>query len=41
MTPSLILDVDEDVIQIYDDEDIKLFYQDLVDLTLEACLGIG
>ena len=38
--PSLILSVDEDVIQIHDDKDIKLLCQDLVDVTLEACWGI-
>ena len=41
VTPSLILSVDEDVIQIHDDEDIELFCQDLVDVALEAgrCVG--
>ena len=40
VTPSLILIVDEDVIQIHDDKDIAFLRQDLVDVTLEACWGI-
>ena len=40
ITPSLILSVDEDVIQIHNDEDIELLRQNLVDVTLEACWGI-
>ena len=36
VTLTLILSVDEDVIQIHDDENIELFYQDLVDIALEA-----
>ena len=36
VTLTLILSVDEDVIQIHDDKDIELFYQDLVDIALEV-----
>ena len=36
MIPGVILSVDKDVIQIYDNEDIKFFYQDLIDVTLAA-----
>ena len=36
----LILNVDENIIQIYDDEDIELLYQELVNVTLKACWGI-
>ena len=42
VTLTLILSVDEDVIQIHDDnKDIKLFCQDLVDIALEAGRSIG
>ena len=41
MTLTLILSVDEDVIQIHNDEDIELFCQDLVDIALEAGRSIG
>ena len=34
MSMAWIFSVDKDVIKIYDDENIELFYQDLVDLTL-------
>ena len=37
VTLAWILGIDEDVIQIHDDKDIELFYQDLVDIILEAC----
>ena len=36
MTPSLIFSVDENIIQTYNNKDIKLFYQDLIDISLEA-----
>ena len=36
LTLTLILGVDENVIQIYNDKDIELFWQDLVDIVLEA-----
>ena len=41
VTLILILSVDEDVIQIHNDKDIKLFYQNLVDIALEAGRSIG
>ena len=41
MTVTLILSIDEDVIQIHNDKDIKLFSQDLVDIALEAGWSIG
>ena len=31
-----IFDVDQDVVQIYNNKDIKLFGQDLIDVTLEG-----
>ena len=34
---SVIISVDQDVIQIYDDKDVKVLSKDLVDLSLEAC----
>ena len=40
MTLAWILGIDEDVIQINNDKDIKLFGQDLIDITLEACWSI-
>ena len=36
LTLALVLGIDEDVIQVHDNEDIKLFCQDLIDITLEA-----
>ena len=41
MTLTLILNIDEDVIQIYDNEDIKVFCQDLVDIALKASWSVG
>ena len=41
VTLTLILSVDEDIIQIHNDEDIELFCQDLVDIALEAGRSIG
>ena len=41
VTLTLILSVDEDVIQIHDDEDIELFCQDLVDIALETGRSVG
>ena len=41
VTLTLILSIDEDVIQIYNDKDIKYFYQDLVDIVLEASRSVG
>ena len=37
MTISIIISVNENAIQIHDDEDVKLFYKDVVDKPLEAC----
>ena len=36
-----IFGVDEDVIQIYNYKDIKVFGQDPIDISLETCWGIG
>ena len=41
VTLTLILSVDEDVIQIHYNKDIKLFCQDLVDIALEAGRSVG
>ena len=41
MTLALILSVDEDIIQTYNNKDIKLFYQDLIDIILEASRSVG
>ena len=41
VTLTLILSVDEDVIQIHDNEDIELLCQDLVDIALEAGRSVG
>ena len=35
-----MLGVNEDVVQIYNDKDVKLLSKDLVDISLEACLCI-
>ena len=40
MSLAWVFGVDKDVIQIYNDEDNKLFYQDLIDITLKACSNI-
>ena len=37
VTISVIISVDEDVVQIHDDEDVKLLSKDFVDVSLEAC----
>ena len=37
---SVIISVDQDVIQIHNDEDVKLLRKDLVDVPLEACWGV-
>ena len=36
MTQSLVFDVDKDIIQKYDNEDIKVLSQDLINITLEV-----
>ena len=33
----VIISVDEDVVQIHNDKDVKLLSKDLVDISLEAC----
>ena len=37
MTISVIISVDGDVVQIHNDENVKLLSKDLVDKSLEAC----
>ena len=37
---SVIISVDQDVIQIHNDEDVELLRKDLVDVPLEACWGV-
>ena len=37
MAISIIISINEDVVQIYNDEDVELFYKNLVDKLLEAC----
>ena len=41
MTFSLIFNIDEDVIQIYNNKDIKFFYKDLVNIALENYQSIN
>ena len=41
VTLARILGIDKDVIQINDDENVKLLGQDLIDITLEARQSIG
>ena len=41
VTLAWILGIDEDIIQIHYDEDFKLFCQDLIAITLEACQYFG
>ena len=41
MTTALIFSINKDVIQIYDDKDIELFCQDLIDVILEADRSVG
>ena len=38
---SLALNIDENIIKVYDNKDIKLFYQNLVDIVLKYgwCIG--
>ena len=38
---TLILSIDEDVIKVYYHENVKLLYQDLVDITLKHGLCVG
>ena len=37
---SVIISVDQDVIQIHNDEDVELLRKDLVDVPLKACWGV-
>ena len=37
MSISIIISVDQNVIQVLDNEDVKLLGKDLVDVSLEAC----
>ena len=37
MTISVIISVDQDVIQVHNDKNVKLLHKDFVDLSLEAC----
>ena len=37
MTISIIISVNKDVVQIHNDEDVELFYKNLIDKPLEAC----
>ena len=37
VTISIIISVDQDVIQIYNNENVKLLCKDFVDISLEAC----
>lgn len=37
MTISIIINVSENVVQIYNDKDVVLFGKDLIDISLEAC----
>ena len=37
MSISIIFSVNQDVIQVHNDKNVKLFCKDLVDLFLEAC----
>ena len=38
---SVIISVNENVVQIHDDKDVKLFSKDLVDVSLEAGWRVG
>ena len=38
---ALIFGIDKNIIQIYNDEDIKLFREDLIDVALECCQSVG
>ena len=41
ITFSFVLSIDEDIIQIHNDKDIKLFCKDFIDIVLECCQNIG
>ena len=38
---SLVLGIDKDIIQIYNDKDIELFHDDFIDIALECCQSVG
>ena len=38
---SLVFSVDENIIQIHNDKDIKFFRKDLIDVALECCRSVG
>ena len=40
MTLSSVFDVNQNVIKVYNNKNIKFFYQDFVDIALEACGSI-
>ena len=37
MTLSFVLDIDENIIQIHNNKDIKFFYKDFINIVLEDC----
>ena len=41
MAFALIFGVDEDIIQIHNDKDIKLFRENLIDIALKCCQSVG
>ena len=41
MTFSFVFSINENIIQIYNNKDIKLFHEDLIDIALEGCRSIG
>ena len=41
MAFSLVLDIDKDIIQIYNDKDIKLFCKNLIAIALEGCQSVS
>ena len=38
---SLILDIDENIVQVYNNRDVKFFYQNLVNIVLKNGQSIG
>ena len=38
---SLVFGIDEDIIQIHNDKNIKFFREDLIDVALECCQSIS
>ena len=41
MTLPLVFNIDKNIIHIHYNKDIKIFDQDLIDITVEACWYIG